>query len=189
VPGTHGGHRRHGNDGRLPGFGRALLLLHSSDATCQENGPKTEWELGVARRPLDPRKCNVTIDNNALDRDGTARDLLIERLLELQRSRKVNIVVPQGVRREAQHPNTPAYVREEISSKIFTRPTELTAQELQERRRVELVLQGNGKAGKSICDARHLFEAGEVRWRLLRNKRQRNLGQEDQSRRRAAAIA
>src|SRR5260370_12712969 len=115
----------------------------------------------MACRSLDPRKCNVTVDNNALDRNGTASDLLIERLLELQRSRKVNIVVPQGVRREAQHPNTPADVREEISSKIFAIPTELTGQELQERRRVELVLQGNAKPGKHISDARHLFEAGK----------------------------
>jgi hypothetical protein len=133
----------------------------------------------MARRPLDPRECNVTIDNNALDRNGAPSDMLIERLLELQRSRKVNIVVPQGVRREAQHPNTPADVREEFSSKIFTIPTELTGQELQERRRVELVIQGNAKPGKHISDARHLFESGEVRWRLLRNERPKNLGQED----------
>src|SRR5260370_38535313 len=111
----------------------------------------------MACRPLDPRKCNVTVDNNALDRNGTASDLLIERLLELQRSRKINIVVPQGVRREAQHPRTPGDVREEISTKIFTFPTELSAQELQKRRRVELALQGNHKPRKQISNARNLY--------------------------------
>jgi hypothetical protein len=115
----------------------------------------------MARRPLDPRKCNITIDNNALDRNGTASDLLIERLLELQRSRKLNIVVLQGVRREALHPRTPTAFREEIGSKPFTIPTEITGQELRERRQIELVLQGNAKPGKHISDARHLFEAGK----------------------------
>jgi len=115
----------------------------------------------VSRRPLDPRHCNVTIDANALDRDGTDRDRSIDRLLGLHRTRVLNIVVPKGVRVEALHRNTPDYVRNEIASKIFTIETELTQPELEQLRRIEAMLRGNAELGKHAADARHLFEAGK----------------------------
>ena len=92
---------------------------------------------------------NITIDTNALDRDGSASDLLIERQLELQLSRKVNIVLPQRVRREARQPNTVLTFAKRSIRKILTSPTELTGQELQLRRRVELWSSRQCQAGQT----------------------------------------
>jgi hypothetical protein len=42
----------------------------------------------MTRRPLDPRKVNVAIDANALDRNGTDHDERVDRLLELRAARR-----------------------------------------------------------------------------------------------------
>jgi hypothetical protein len=46
--------------------------------------------------PLDPRKCNIAVDANALDRDGTARDRLVDRFNELSSGRRIRAVVAEG---------------------------------------------------------------------------------------------
>jgi hypothetical protein len=56
------------------------------------------------RRPLDPRKCPIGIDANALNRDGSAHDDLVDRVLELYRTEQINLIVPHGVRNEAADP-------------------------------------------------------------------------------------
>jgi len=115
----------------------------------------------MSRRPLDPRRSGIVIDANALDRDGTSRDALIDRLLALQHRGQISITLPRGVREEALHTRTPRYVRDEIFSKIFTIPRGLTEQELQQRRRIEAVLQSNSMPGKHRADAADLFEAAK----------------------------
>ena len=110
-----------------------------------------------------PRKCPIEIDANALNRDGTSHDELVDRLLELDRVAKINLIIPTGVRTEVQDPRTPAHVSE-LMSKIFTIKTGLTTQEADTRRRIEAALQGNAKPGKHAADAQHLAEieaAGE----------------------------
>jgi predicted nucleic acid-binding protein len=113
------------------------------------------------RRPLDPRKCPIGIDANALNRDGTDHDELVDRLLELERAGTINLIVPRGVRTEVQDPRTPAHVSEPVMSKIFTIKTGLTTQEADTRRRIEVALQGNAKPGKHAADAQHLAEAAK----------------------------
>jgi hypothetical protein len=113
------------------------------------------------RRALDPRICNVTIDANALDRDGSTRDKLVNRLLELSAAGTITLMVPKGVRIEMQHPHTPAHVRDAGLSQIFTIQTGLTAQEQALRRLIEQELQGDAKPGSHAADADHLFEANK----------------------------
>ncbi len=36
---------------------------------------------------LDPRICNIHLDANALDRNGTARDVLVDRVIALREAR------------------------------------------------------------------------------------------------------
>jgi hypothetical protein len=64
----------------------------------------------MTHRPLDPRICNVSIDANALDRDGGSRDALVDRLLVLYEAGTINLILPKGVRLEISNPNTPAHV-------------------------------------------------------------------------------
>jgi hypothetical protein len=125
----------------------------------------------MPHRPLDPRRCNIAIDNNALDRNGTARDALIDQLLERERSGQIRLVVPQGVRRESQHPRTPPSVGAEMGAKIFTLPVGRTAGELEQLRRVQAILQGNAKPGRHSADADHLFEAAKYGGYFVTNDR------------------
>jgi hypothetical protein len=101
------------------------------------------------RRPLDPRRVPVAIDANALNRNGTAHDELVDRLLELERADTINLIVPRGVRTEVQDPRTPGHVSEPVLSKIFTIQTGLTTQEADTRCKIEAALQGNARSDRS----------------------------------------
>lgn len=116
----------------------------------------------MTRCPLDPRICNIGLDANALDRDGSDRDRLVERFCSLSSAGILRVVVPGGVRGEVQHPQTPARVQAAILPQIFNlRPGLNTAQQ-DARRRVQMILQGNGHPGKHAADASHLSEAAET---------------------------
>jgi hypothetical protein len=65
----------------------------------------------MIRRPLDPRICPIAIDANALNRDGSDHDGLVDRLLRLSSARAINLVVPKGVREKILNPRTPAHVQ------------------------------------------------------------------------------
>ena len=113
------------------------------------------------RRPLDPRRVNVTIDANALDKDGTTRDAMVDRMLQLRQAGKFNFVIPAGVRREVEHPRTPQSVKDAVLPEIFTIPAGLNSQEQEFRRKLAAVLQGNAAPGKHAADAYHLAEASK----------------------------
>ena len=70
------------------------------------------------RGALDPRICNITLDANAVDRDGGPRDGLVDRLLGLRQTGKINFVVPGSVRTEIQHPRTPHDVKTAVLPEI-----------------------------------------------------------------------
>ena len=68
---------------------------------------------------LNPRKANIALDANALDRNGTERDFLVDRLNALVESGTLTIVVAGGVRAEVQHPRTPTDVQDAVLPRIF----------------------------------------------------------------------
>ncbi len=115
----------------------------------------------MTRRPLDPRKVNVAIDGNALNRDGSAHDALVDRLLELSDTGMVNLIIPKGVRLEILDPSTPAHKREAAFPKIFSIAVGLNSDEQRRHRIIEQELQGNAQPGKHAADADHLFEASK----------------------------
>ena len=117
--------------------------------------------LNVMHRPLDPRICNVAIDANAFNRDGSANDALVDRLIEIERAGEIILIVPDGVRREVQHPKAPHHVQEQVLPKIFTIKTGLTDSERLLRRKIEDALRGNAAPGKHAADAYHLAEAAK----------------------------
>jgi hypothetical protein len=112
-------------------------------------------------RPLDPRKCPVAIDANALDRDGSERDAQVDRLLALSSAEIINLIVPKGVRQEILNPRTPAHVQEAALPKRFTIGVGLNSDEQRRRRIIVQELQGNARPGKHEPDADHLFEAAK----------------------------
>ena len=108
---------------------------------------------------LDPRICNIHIDANTLDRDGSGRDALLDRFMALRDAGKIIIVVPDSVLGEAAHPNTPTSVRTAMHSKVYTLPVARTAGEMDLLAKVRAALRGNAQPGKHDKDAEHLFEA------------------------------
>ena len=100
--------------------------------------------MNSAHRALDPRRSNIGIDANALDRHGTANDQLVDRFERL--SSTLTIVVGGGVRDEVLHPRTPGDVKAAVLSKIFNLRPGLDSTQLAERRRIHAILQGNAKA-------------------------------------------
>ncbi|UGY16757.1 hypothetical protein HAP48_0004200 [Bradyrhizobium septentrionale] len=114
------------------------------------------------RRPIPPRKSNISVDANALDCHGTARDALVKRFKALIEKRTINIVVAGGVRDEASHPNTPADVKSAVMPRIFNLRPSLIPQQHAERKKVATILQGNAAPDKHAADASHLSEAAET---------------------------
>ncbi len=116
----------------------------------------------MTRRPLNPLKASrITIDANAVNRDGSEHDKLVDRLLGLVAAGTIGLIVPKGVRLEVQDPRTPAHVHETILPQIFTVPVGLNADEKRRHQIITAELQGNAKPGKHEADADHLFEASK----------------------------
>jgi hypothetical protein len=116
----------------------------------------------MAQHQLNPRICNISLDANALDRDGTARDALVDRMDALIATRELNIVMAGGVRAEVQHPNTPQHVQQTVLPQIFNLRAGLNSGQSAERARVANILRGNAAATKHAADASHLSEAAET---------------------------
>ena len=95
--------------------------------------------MNSAHRALDPRRSNIGIDANALDRHGTANDQLVDRFERL--SSTLTIVVGGGVRDEVLHPRTPGDVKAAVLSKIFNLRPGSDSTQLAERRRIHAILQ------------------------------------------------
>jgi hypothetical protein len=114
------------------------------------------------RRPIDPRISNIGLDSNSLDRDGSARDQLVERFERMSKANELTVVVAAGVRGEVQHPSTPAGVKAAVLPQIFNLRPGLNSSQQDARRRVVAILQGNAKAGAHAADASHLSEAAET---------------------------
>lgn len=113
------------------------------------------------RRPLDPRRSNIAIDANTLNRDGSTHDALVDRLLELYAAERVRLILPKGVRGEILDPRTPAPIRAAAAPMIFSYSVGLNSDEERKRRAIEQELQGNAAPGKHAADADHLFEAAK----------------------------
>jgi len=111
---------------------------------------------------LDPRICNIGHDANALDRNGSPRDALVDRFGSLVSAGRLIVVVAGGVRDDVQHPRTPANVKDAVLPRIFNLRPGLIPSQHDERRRVAAVLQGNARRDKHAADASHLSEAAET---------------------------
>jgi hypothetical protein len=113
------------------------------------------------RRPLDPRRVNIGLDANALDRDGSNHDRLVDRFCALSDAGVLRVVTPGGVRDEVNHPRTPDDVQAATLPQIFNLRPEPNEQQRAARRRVHQILQGKARPGKHAADASHLSEATE----------------------------
>jgi hypothetical protein len=115
------------------------------------------------RRPLDPRRSNISIDGNVLNRgDSDEGNRRIDRLLNLSGERAINFVIAGGIRDEVVHPATPSGKKAVVLPQIFNLRPGRNSQQDADRRVVAAILQGNAKPQTHAADASHLSEAAET---------------------------
>jgi hypothetical protein len=111
---------------------------------------------------LNPRKTNIALDANALDRVDCQRGMLVDRFNALAKWGTLTVVIPGGVRAEVQNLRTPIDVQDAVLPSIFNLRPRSTASQQENRHRVAAILRGNAKPGKHGADASHLSEAVET---------------------------
>ena len=104
----------------------------------------------------------VAVDANALDRDGSPRDALVDRFRAAVAAGRVRLFVPAGVLAEWRHPGAPEPIRAAAAGIVTPRAAAPTARQHIERIRVRAIMRGDGRPGKHDADASHLSEAAEA---------------------------
>ena len=114
----------------------------------------------MARR-VDPRCFNSFIDAHMLDRAGGPEEAAVDRILALYDESKIGVLLPHSVKREIEHPNTPAAVKDRSRRFVYTEPVSLTAPEQEQHAKARALLQGNAQPGRHAADAFHVVESAK----------------------------
>ncbi len=109
----------------------------------------------------------VAIDANALDRDGSARDALVDDLWAEIAAGRLRLFLSTGVAEEMRHSRAPAAVQaraEQVAALAIPRERTVapSARQHIDRIRIRAMLRGDGRPGKHDADASHLSEAAEA---------------------------
>lgn len=108
---------------------------------------------------LNPFYANIFIDSCAFDPKYHPESSCAEEIFRQYENGEINIIISHSNMKEAEHPNTPARVKEEALSKIYTLETNLIPEEKQKKQDIWDILTGNGNPEKMKQDANHVFEA------------------------------
>ncbi len=125
--------------------------------------------------PPRPRTPLVALDANALDRDGSPRDALVDALLAAAAAGRLRLFVPEGVLAEMRGPARPRPCGPRRwpcrrwpcrlprrRSRGCLAGARATARQHIDRIRVRAIMRGDGRPGKHDADASHLSEAAEA---------------------------
>lgn len=115
----------------------------------------------LARKNIDPRRANILVDSCAFDPKYSPEDKASEALFELSQENKIILIVAHSNQKEIEYPNTPAWVKREAQSRIYTIPTGLTGNEQKIKAKILGILAGNGKPENMRQDAEHAYEASK----------------------------
>jgi hypothetical protein len=110
---------------------------------------------------ISPLMTNNFIDSCAFDpkyepEDGAAREIYA-----MWEAGILLLQIAHSTLKETEHPNTPESVKKAAQSLIYTVDVNLTDDERDSLRRIELTLAGDGKVENIKQDARHVFEAAK----------------------------
>lgn len=108
---------------------------------------------------INPFISNIFIDSCAFDPKYKPEDEASVDIFLLHKEAVISIQIAYSNQKEIEHPNTPAWVKQEASNMIYTIPTTLTEGEIKKLREIEDTLAGNGKRENILQDAKHIFEA------------------------------
>lgn len=109
--------------------------------------------------PLNPFYANIFIDSCAFDPKYEPETSASNSIFELHKNGKINLVVAHSTLKESEHPNTPAHVKAEAATMIYTINQDLTPLEQQKQKEILIILTGNGNSEKMQQDSEHVFEA------------------------------
>jgi hypothetical protein len=115
----------------------------------------------LARRNIGPSQTNIFVDSCAFDPKYSPEDAASEALFELFQNDKIILIVAHSNQKELNHPNTPAWVKKEAESKIYTIDSCLTDNEQKIKSAILRILAGDGKPENMCQDAEHVFEASK----------------------------
>ena len=110
---------------------------------------------------IDPRLVNNFLDSCAFDPKYSPEDEAAREIRHLSKMEHVQLVLAHSNQKEIEHPNTPADVKAEAGSMIYTIETSLSPEEVTRKVMIHEALTGNGKPEKYAADASHVFEAGK----------------------------
>lgn len=120
---------------------------------------KKRTPLGYS--PPDPRYKTNFMDSCAFDPKYSPENGASLRIFSLYEEETIVLIVAHSTIKEIEHPNTPAWVKNEAGAMIYTISTGLTEQEVTEQETILRILTGNGKSEKMKKDADHIFEASK----------------------------
>jgi predicted nucleic acid-binding protein len=109
---------------------------------------------------LDPRKTLIAIDSNVLNRDGTDRDLFLDRFVSLSESGSIFVIVTNNVRKEMLNYHTPDSIRNGYI-KLVSIDNEPSKEQLEKRQLVRNIINGKGKNPRNDSDVLIVSEAAE----------------------------
>jgi len=109
---------------------------------------------------LDPRKTLIAIDSNVLNRDGTDRDLFLDRFVSLSESGSIFVIVTNNVRKEMLNYHTPDSIRNGYI-KLVSLDNEPSKEQLEKRQLVRNIINGKGKTLRNDSDVLIVSEAAE----------------------------
>ena len=108
---------------------------------------------------LNPFRANIFIDSCAFDPKVEPEHSCSQQIFSYYEKGEINLIVSHSNMKEAEHPNTPARIKAEASSKIYSLETSLTAEEEAKKNEIWGILIGNGNPEKMKPDSDHVFEA------------------------------
>jgi len=109
--------------------------------------------------PINPFITNNFIDSCAFDPKYDPQHISSAEIFGLHEKLGLPLHIAHSTQKEIDHPNTPAWVKQEALKLIYTIEVQLTASERARLLDVQNILAGNGKIENILQDATHIFEA------------------------------
>lgn len=108
---------------------------------------------------INPWVTNSFVDSCAFDPKYDPEDKAAKEIFRLHKEERLGILLAHSNQKEVDHPNTPAWVKRQAASLIYSSNVSLTPNEMTLLQKIHDVLSGQGKPENVEQDARHIFEA------------------------------
>lgn len=113
----------------------------------------------MSRAFFNPRVSNNFLDTCAFDPKKEPEASCARAIFQLYDEGKVRLVLSHTNQKEMEHPNTPAEVKREAASMIFTIAVPLTQPEVRRLSNISVLLTGNALPSAHRADATHINES------------------------------